>query len=104
MARRRPEVRRIGYFGSYARDMWGPGSDVDLLVLVDTSDLPFAVRSRDWDTTALPVPADILIYTMEEWNALPIAGRFARTVAAEVVWVFRREDPGAHRGDRRIGE
>lgn len=29
-ARTRPEVLRVGYFGSYARGDWGVGSDLDL--------------------------------------------------------------------------
>lgn len=35
IARRCPEVRSVGFFGSYARGDWGVGSDVDLLVVVD---------------------------------------------------------------------
>ncbi len=28
----RPEIVRLGYFGSYARGDWGVGSDLDLIV------------------------------------------------------------------------
>jgi predicted nucleotidyltransferase len=37
-----PEVVRVGYFGSYARGDWGVGSDLDLIIIVDRSDEPFA--------------------------------------------------------------
>jgi predicted nucleotidyltransferase len=79
-------VLRVGYFGSYARGDWGVGSDVDLLVIVERSGLPFLRRPIEWDTTRLPVPADLLVYTQDEWAAL--RGRFRDTVEREAVWVF----------------
>jgi predicted nucleotidyltransferase len=80
-------VRRIGYFGSYARGDWGVGSDVDLIVVVATAPEPFERRSLNWDTTELPVPADVFVYTAEEWLGLDPQSRFARTLARETVWV-----------------
>ena len=59
-------VRRIGYFGSYARGDWGFGSDLDVIVVVATSDKAFERRASDWDLTELPVPADVLIYTEDD--------------------------------------
>lgn len=85
----RPEVSRIAYFGSYARGDWGVGSDLDILVLVNSSEAPFARRSAGWDATGLPVPADVLVYTVEEWRA--IAGRrFHDVIEREAVWVLDR--------------
>jgi hypothetical protein len=41
--------------------------------------------------TGLPVPADLLVYTREEWERLQAeGGRFARTVAREAMWLFPR--------------
>lgn len=85
----KPEIRRLGYFGSYARGDWGVGSDLDLVAVITTSDEPRERRSLTWDLTTLPVPADILIYTDAEWQALAAdRGRFSRTLAKEVIWVF----------------
>ena len=91
IARLRPEVLRIGYFGSYARGDWGVGSDLDLIVIVDESELPFVRRGIGWDTGSLPVPTDLLIYTAEEWEALRGGGRFGRALSSETVWVYTRE-------------
>jgi predicted nucleotidyltransferase len=91
VARQRRNVERIGYFGSYARGDWGVGSDLDLVIVVTHSALPFERRGADWDITGLPVPADVLVYTRDEWNALDRQSRFYRTLASETVWVF----PGA---------
>jgi hypothetical protein len=37
----------------------------------------------------LPVPAELLVYTLKEWKALlQAATRFARTLELETVWVL----------------
>jgi len=74
------EVEAVGYFGSYARGNWGVGSDVDLVVVVGDSAEPFERRAARWDATALPVPAEVLVYTRAEWRGLPSRPR-------PVVWV-----------------
>jgi len=87
-AARRPELLRVGYFGSYARGDWGVGSDVDLVAIVARSDEPFEARAARWDVTPLPVPADLIVYTSDEWEALQQrGGRFAERLARETVWV-----------------
>ena len=83
----REDVLCIGYFGSYARGDWGVGSDLDLIVIVKHSDLPFERRSVGWNVTALPVPVDLLIYTQEEWNELH-QRKFYSTVMREAIWVL----------------
>jgi predicted nucleotidyltransferase len=83
MSALRPEVVRIGYFGSYAKGNWGPGRDVDLIVIVRSSEEPFERRAARWDTTELPVPADLLIYTEEEWRRLD-----SRLVNEPAIWVI----------------
>lgn len=91
VSRTHSELRRLGYFGSYARGDWGVGSDLDLVAIVTTADQPFERRARSWDLTALPVPAEIVVYTDAERQALEArGGRFAQTLAREVVWVLDR--------------
>ena len=90
IARARRQVRRIGYFGSYARGDWGVGSDLDLIVIVDDSDQSFEKRSSDWDVTELPVPTDVLVYTWKEWESLRRQGRFQQTLRDEAIWIYDR--------------
>jgi predicted nucleotidyltransferase len=85
---RRADVLLLGYFGSYARGDAGVGSDLDIIVVVESSDEPFERRRIGWNTSALPVPADLLIYTRDEWAALSADGRFRRTVEEEAVWLI----------------
>jgi predicted nucleotidyltransferase len=90
-----PELVCFGYFGSYARGDWGVGSDVDLVALVTDSTVSFPERAGDFDLSGLPVPADLLIYTIAEWTALQAeAGPFARVLAREAKWVWGKL-PGA---------
>ncbi len=91
-ASRDPAVLRIGYFGSLARGDWGVGSDLDLLVVLERSDLPFEERGRRFDTAALPVPADLLVYTKDELDRLKDERPFHRHLLAEVRWLYQRAE------------
>mgnify|MGYP006311719011 FL=1 len=89
--REQRELVRLGYFGSYATGRWGVGSDLDLVAVVTGSPRPFHERGRTWDLTDLPVPAEILVYTDPEWQAVLARGdRVARVMRDEVVWVVVR--------------
>ena len=89
VAAARPEVLRVGYFGSYARGRWGPGSDLDVVVVVRGSDRPWPSRGLEFPAEDLPVPAEVLVYTEREWNGGQ--SPFLRRLRAEVVWVYGRE-------------
>lgn len=83
----RNDVLAIGYFGSYARGDWGVGSDLDIIIILEKSSLPFIRRAIEWDTTKLPVPTDVLVYTNEEWQKMK-ESRFYKTIIQEAVWIY----------------
>jgi predicted nucleotidyltransferase len=85
------EVVRIGYFGSCARGDWSVGSDLDVVAIVDRAPVRVAERSLGWDTTTLPVPVDLLVYTPGEWAEVSGRGRFGATLTSETVWVTERD-------------
>ncbi len=58
---RHPELERVAYFGSYARDDWGIGSDLDVLLVLSEAHAPFIERAAAWDLLSLPVPVDLLV-------------------------------------------
>lgn len=98
----RPELLRLGYFGSYARGEPGPGSDLDLVAVVGASDLPFERRALEWDLLGLPVGAELLVYTEPEWEKLKARGsRFARVLESETVWLVERGAEGRPGGRNR---
>lgn len=90
IARKRDDIQRIGYFGSYARGDWGVGSDLDLLLIVKRCDHPFEERAAKLDATTLPVPADVLVYTTQEWQMLRQERR-SGWLLPEVVWIYSRD-------------
>ena len=91
-AEQRPNLIALGYFGSYARGEAGFGSDLDLIAVVRTDNRPAMERGRDWRTETLPVPADLLVYTVREWERLEAeGGRFGQTLRAEAQWLVKRE-------------
>ena len=62
-----PEVRRVSLFGSYARGKRDLFTDLDLLVVMDTT-LGVADRLRHlYGLLALPVDYDLMCYTPAEW-------------------------------------
>lgn len=87
----RDDVVRIGCFGSYARGDWGVGSDLELVVVVERSDLPFERRSARWDTSRLPVPADLLVYTEAEWARLSSERPFHQALLRQARWLYSRD-------------
>jgi predicted nucleotidyltransferase len=85
---RRPDLLRLGVFGSYARGDAGVGSDIDLVAVVRQASEPFVRRAAAWDITSLPVPAEILVYTEAEWRSLQErGGKFADMLATTTVWL-----------------
>ncbi|HVP18958.1 MAG TPA: nucleotidyltransferase domain-containing protein [Spirochaetia bacterium] len=86
-----PELLAVGYIGSYARGDWGVGSDVDVVLVLEKSDVPFERRALAFDTMELPVPADMLVYTRKEFtDLLARGGRFAATIRREIAWAWQR--------------
>jgi len=93
-AARRPGILRAGYIGSYARGDWGVGSDLDILMIVADSRRPFWQRPLDFDLSAFPVPCDLLVYTLEEWQEMAAKNNPLRRVAgSEAIWVYQQAPP-----------
>jgi len=87
---RRPDIVAVGYFGSYARGDWGVGSDLDLIAVVKETGKPFERRPVEWDLSSLPVPSELLVYSLSEWEKrIGHNDRFARMLKREVVWTYR---------------
>lgn len=67
---RHPEVERVIVFGSLVRNEAVPGSDVDLLLVLRESPLPFLDRLPVYTPSDFPVPVDVFPYTREEFARL----------------------------------
>ena len=83
-----PELVRVGLFGSYATGAYAPGSDIDLLVLVRHSDQPrWFMRAAAFDTTALPLGADLFVYTEAEADRMRHTSPWFQHVLGTIVWI-----------------
>jgi hypothetical protein len=89
-AKGHPDLVRLGVFGSYARGDAGVGSDLDIVAIVHASDRRPEERTRGWDTTSLPVPVDLLVYTEEEWARVRTQSRFGVALTQEALWLYER--------------
>lgn len=83
-----PEIKKIGYFGSYARGDWGVGSDFDILIVIEKSEEPFLNRGLRFDPKEIPVPVHILVYTEEELEKLRNTKFYKEVIEKEAVWII----------------
>jgi predicted nucleotidyltransferase len=87
----RADILGIAYFGSYAHQRSGVGSDLDILIVVEQSKQPFWERALEFDTLNLPVQAELLVYTIDEWRATAYErSGFLHTIRTDAVWVYKR--------------
>ncbi len=88
----RLNVEKISLFGPYARGKADLFTDLDVLVILDT-DKPFIERIAEIHSLlALPVDADILCYTPEEFRRMKDTPFFKKVLADEVVLYEKRPD------------
>jgi predicted nucleotidyltransferase len=84
-----PEVLRVGYFGSYARDDYVPGSDLDVLIELSASDKDKWVdRVADYRPSGFPVAVDVFPYTSAELDRMRRdRAAFLDAILGEIVWL-----------------
>ena len=88
LKRSRPEVEKVGLFGSYATEAFGPASDVDLLIILRKSSKRFLDRIPDFIPDELCVSCDCFPYTSEEIEKMKQqCNPWIRHVLKEVVWL-----------------
>jgi predicted nucleotidyltransferase len=87
-----PDLEAVGVFGSYGRGDAGVGSDLDLLLILHSCDLPVWERLRRWDTAPLPLATDLLVYSRAEWERLRRWNpAFAAVLARDLRWLASRD-------------
>lgn len=92
LADEHPEIEKISVFGSFARDDAAPGSDVDLLLVLKESDLPFPERAGRYRPRHFPIALDVFAYTADEMQRMLSEGNFfLKRALAEAITLFERE-------------
>lgn len=85
----RPEVEEIVVFGSFERDTYAPGSDLDVLVVLRESPLPIRDRPAEYRPARFPVPVDLFSFTRPELESRR-GSPMAQALDASG-WRYRRE-------------
>ena len=83
-----PEVEKVGLFGSYATDAFGPASDVDLLIILRKSSKRFLDRIPDFIPDNLSVGCDVFPYTNSEIEKMKQdSNPWIGHILKEVIWL-----------------
>ena len=86
--RSRPDVEKVGLFGSYATEAFGPATDVDLLIILRQSSKRFIDRIPDYLPENLCIGCDVFPYTGEEIKKMQQKGLpWICHVLEEAVWL-----------------
>ncbi|MFC1712206.1 nucleotidyltransferase domain-containing protein [Candidatus Poribacteria bacterium] len=86
-----PKIEEIRLFGSLARDEAVPGSDVDILIVLTDSDLPFKDRAEKYMPPSFPVGIDVLPYTKPEIETMLDQGNhFLKSAMKDSILLFSR--------------
>ena len=64
------EIQRVIWFGSWVNGLPAPGSDVDICLIVSSSDKPPRDRISDYLPLGFPTGVDLLVYTQDEFEHL----------------------------------
>lgn len=84
------DVQRVSLFGSFAQGRRDLFTDLDILVVMDTS-MSFVERLRFlYSKVNVPVDLDMLCYTPQEFQSLKSSGRLRRILQEEQVLYERQ--------------
>lgn len=77
----RSEVRAVHLFGSLAEDRAVPGSDADLLIVLERSDRLWMDRPLEYESffRGVGMPVELFCYTAEELERVELARRALET-------------------------
>jgi predicted nucleotidyltransferase len=88
-----PNVREVGLFGSLVRGNYGPGSDADLLLLLERDSRRFVARLPEFLEAfgGLGIPVDVLPHTVAEIASMQESGLVKTALAERLVLASRTE-------------
>jgi predicted nucleotidyltransferase len=91
LVRQRPEIERVILFGSLTRGRAVPGSDVDLLFVLSSSELPFLARIPLYIPEGCMIGVDVFPYTKAEVDDMLASGNsFVTRALSEGVEIYSR--------------
>ena len=92
LAAKRPNLQRVGVYGSYGRGSAGVGSDLDLLLVEAGASGPQRERLLHLPLEPLPLSCGALVLTPEEHEQLLASGsRMAQDLERDIRWQWERQ-------------
>jgi predicted nucleotidyltransferase len=88
LAAAHPEIEEVLLFGSFARGGYTPESDVDLMIVVGASEVPFLKRADAYRDLFSDLPFDVfpLVYTRAELTRMQAEGNlFVRSALEHAI-------------------
>lgn len=70
LRKQHPEIERVIWFGSWITGLPTPGSDIDLCIILSSTDKPARDRVADYLPVGFPLGIDLFVYTNEEFIRL----------------------------------
>lgn len=88
-----PNVREVGLFGSLIRGNYSPGSDADLLVILESDSRRFVDRIPEFlaHFSGLGLAVDVFPYTLAEIAGMQDSGLVKTALSERVVLAQRRQ-------------
>ncbi|HYG65137.1 MAG TPA: nucleotidyltransferase domain-containing protein [Thermoanaerobaculia bacterium] len=93
LGRDHPEIAEVVLFGSVARGSATPESDIDILLIVDETGVPFLLRADPYRDVFADLPFDVfpLAYTQSERERMLREGNlFLCSAFEDAVYLYRR--------------
>jgi predicted nucleotidyltransferase len=88
-----PEIKRIGYFGSYARGDYTPSSDLDIIIIIKSSNKVFFKRADDYVVDNISAGCEVFVFTEEEIKRRVHRYRngWIDTILRETEWIYEKK-------------
>jgi uncharacterized protein len=82
---------RVGYVGTFNPDDLETTSHLDVVLVVEETEVPMAERGAHWNLGPIGVPAQALVYTAQEWDEVLAAENWlSEKLREKTVWVYER--------------
>jgi uncharacterized protein len=84
-------LMKVGYLETFNQEDITADSHLDVVLVVEKTEIPMAERGSHWNLASIGVPTQALVFTQPEWEDLMSGGGWlAERMRAHAVWVFER--------------